>query len=207
MLNFLRELFGWQENVPDFILFLGHFHPLILHFPIALLIFSWALQVYSTIKKEDELYPRLAKISWVWGTYSALIAFILGLFLGVNQDYKGETIDLHSWTGLITSIGALATLVLYKKTRLIYISSSTLTILALSFCAHFGAQITHGKDYLFTYAPDFIRETQDLPKKGEIAVNDRTRVYQDIVAPILVKYCTDCHGETKEKGDVRLDSP
>ena len=44
------------------------------------------------------------------------------------------------------------------------------------------------------------------PKPETINVNADTKTHKSIVAPFLGTYCTSCHGSTKSKGDVRLDT-
>ena len=45
MIDALQNLL-FSNETPDIVLFLGRFHPLVLHFPIALLLFSAGLELF-----------------------------------------------------------------------------------------------------------------------------------------------------------------
>jgi hypothetical protein len=81
----------------------------------------------------------------------------------------------------------------------------------MSYASHDGASITHGKDYLFEYAPDSLREILGHePKEVKVIVPvkplEEQIVYVDMVQPILNKRCVECHKEGKSKGKFRMDS-
>jgi len=67
---------------------------------------------------------------------------------------------------------------------------------------HYGGSLTHGADYL---TASFNNSTSDTKKV--IANIDEAVVYTDIIEPILATKCYSCHGESKQKGKLRLDLP
>ena len=61
---------------------------------------------------------------------------------------------------------------------------------------HFGAELTHGSDFLL--AP--LKEPTD-----EQLTLEKAEVFKDLVQPILQSKCVACHNESKVKGELRLD--
>jgi len=101
----------------------------------------------------------------------------------------------------------------------------------MAFASHDGGSLSHGEKYLTEFAPTPVRKVLGLPAKstkektapGEeksapaaggtpLAADapaktpDQQVVYTDLVAPILEKKCTSCHGTDKTKGKLRLDT-
>lgn len=189
----------------------GRLHPLVVHFPISLLWVGLLLECMAWRKKSDQFHSAIGIILWV-GTITAALAVGLGFIL-INQDeYTGNTITIHQWSGIVTAI--LSGLTLYA-----FISKETksyrlllfLTVLGVSFAGHYGAMLTHGEDYL------------DLTKKEKtqkIALNPLLHVekLQGKIDPnqkqdlgiearnIIENHCYDCHSIKKSKGKLRLDA-
>ena len=199
--NLLNEL--WQIS--------GRLHPLVVHFPISLLWVGLLLECIAWRKKSDQFQSAIGVILWV-GTITAALAVGLGFIL-INQDeYTGNTITIHQWSGIATAI--LSGLTLYA-----FISKETksyrlllfLTVLGVSFAGHYGAMLTHGEDYL-----DLTKEE----KTQKIALNPSLNVekLQGKIDPnqkqdlgiearnIIANHCYDCHSIKKSKGKLRLDA-
>ena len=199
--NLLNEL--WQ--------ILGRLHPLVVHFPISLLWVGLFLECIAWRKKSDQFHSAIGVILWV-GTISAALAVGLGFIL-INQDeYSGNTITIHQWSGIVTAI--LSGLTLYafiakeaKSYRLLLF----LTVLGVSFAGHYGAMLTHGEDYL-----DLKKEekTQKITLNPSLNVEKLTgdmdeNQQQDLgieARNILANHCFDCHSIKKSKGKLRLDA-
>ena len=58
--------------MPDFVLFLGRFHPLVVHLPIGFLFFAFVLELYGRWNKNPQLYMAIDL---------ALLGFIIHLLL------------------------------------------------------------------------------------------------------------------------------
>jgi uncharacterized membrane protein len=138
-----------QNNISsDLWQLIGRLHPLIVHFPISLLWVGLLLECIAWRKKSDLFQPAIAVILWV-GTISALLAVGFGLVLSNQEEYLGNLISLHQWSGIATAF--LSGLTLYtfsvkehKSFRLLLF----LTVIGVSVAGHFGAQLTHGENYL-----------------------------------------------------------
>lgn len=202
--------------------FLGRLHPLAVHFPVTLLLFAAILELFTLKKFKSTLRPGI-NLLVAAGVISAIISVVFGLFLSKDGDYGADLLNLHQWIGIATAIlGAIAWFLLYRVIKnnqpaLVKYYRSVLFISALgvSIAGHFGASLTHGKDYLTSALPwssdyaaaktssfdmsAFKSDTAKLSKKQETELNVQVRA-------ILAHNCYKCHGAEKVKGELRLDS-
>ena len=203
--------------------FLGRLHPLMVHFPVALLLFAALLELFSLKKFQSPLRPAIS-ICLATGVVTAAIAAVFGWLLSSSGDYGSNTLLLHQWTGIATTIlGAAAYLLLRCgiKTR----SSSSvqsyrfvlfISALGVSVSGHFGASLTHGDDYLTSAIPwsEDYDEQVELAGIDFVSLNNDTAVLdgtqqsalQVQVKSIFAHKCYKCHGAEKVKGDLRLDN-
>ncbi len=190
---------------------IGRLHPLVVHFPISLLWVGFILECLQWRKKSDQFLSAIGVILWI-GTVTAAIAVGLGFILMNQDDYSGNTITIHQWSGIASTIFSGLTLYAYltkeyKSYRILFI----LTVLGVSFAGHYGAMLTHGEDYL---------ALNPAEKKTSMALNSSLQVEkltgkinqnqkQDLgveARNILANHCFDCHSIKKSKGKLRLDA-
>lgn len=199
--NLLNEL--WQIS--------GRLHPLVVHFPISLLWVGLLLECIAWRKKSNQLHSTIGIILWV-GTITAALAVGLGFILINQDDYTGNTITIHQWSGIVTAI--LSGLTLYafvsKETKS-YRLLLFLTVLGVSFAGHYGAMLTHGEDYLDLKKEEKTQKIALNPSlqveklQGKIDQNQK----QDLgieARNIIANHCYDCHSIKKSKGKLRLDA-
>src|SRR5690606_27344058 len=96
-------------------LFLGRFHPLLVHFPIVLLLTAFVFELMSRSH-----YFRGLKFSvlplLVLGAVSALVSALTGFFLSGDGDYDQNVLIRHQWAGITTALlSAIAVAVKWKK--------------------------------------------------------------------------------------------
>jgi len=199
--NLFNEL--WQIS--------GRLHPLVVHFPISLLWVGLLLECIAWRKKSDQFQSAISVILWV-GTITAALAVGLGFILINQDDYTGNTITIHQWSGILTAI--LSGLTLYafiSKESKSYRLLLFLTVLGVSFAGHYGAMLTHGEDYLDLSKEEKTQKIASNPSlhveklQGEIAPNQK----QDLgieARNILANHCYDCHSIKKSKGKLRFDA-
>ncbi len=91
----------------------------------------------------------------VWiGTVSAILAAALGLILVNQEDYAGQGVTVHQWSGLATMSLAILTVLALRSGRIpAYRTLLMLTVVGVSVAGHFGALLTHGEDYLSSVLP------------------------------------------------------
>ncbi|MEQ6118610.1 c-type cytochrome domain-containing protein [Reichenbachiella sp. MALMAid0571] len=196
-----------KTDLPVLLLFIGRFHPLILHFPIVIIFLTLALEF---LYKTNLLQRNERTIALMLGLASLSVFFVVlaGYFLFASGEYTGELIMSHFKAGIFAGSGILITTVLYligqysnRKILNFYFTSLILTNAIVGYASHLGGTITHGKDYLTEYLPEIFnkRNTATKPKEEML-------VYEDLIVPFLTTKCISCHNEHKTKGDYLMTS-
>jgi uncharacterized membrane protein/Leucine-rich repeat (LRR) protein len=188
--------------LPTFLSWTGHFHPLLLHLPLGIAIFSiilWWLKKSFSGSSFNEIYELTLSLSAVSSVFTAL----LGLFLSKGQDYDAVMLRNHLWSGVALSFftwfswWAFTNL---EKVKPYWTYLQVFGLALMSFAGHAGGSLTHGADYL-NY-PDKIKVDEDV----QAVITDSTAYFQLAVRPILEKKCVSCHKKDKAKGDLILAS-
>ncbi|MGK6350043.1 DUF1549 domain-containing protein [Parapedobacter sp. DT-150] len=211
---------GWE--------FLGRLHPLMVHFPVTLLLIGAIMELATLRKFESQLRPGIRWMVFL-GAGSAAFAVLFGWLLASSGDYGGDTFILHQWTGWATAIlGAAAALLLWfivnKHTYgliRVYRGVLFLTAMGIFIAGHYGGSLTHGQDYLIGVTPwapqheqlaeiggdassmnldwaSFASDTASLSAEQEAELNIAART-------ILAHHCYQCHSSDKSEGKLRLD--
>lgn len=201
------------EEPSDFMLFIGRFHPLVVHLPIGFLFLAAIAQLATRKPKFHPIKPFLSYL-WGLGTISAALAVLFGYLLSLSGDYDTDTLFWHKWSGvavLVFSTGCF--LISKKRPESLNIAKWTLVLLAtgtMIYTGHLGGNLTHGQTYLLEYAPNPVRSLAGLQPKTEprpkVTVLDSADVYLDIISPMMQSKCTSCHNDGKKKGDLVLTS-
>ena len=80
----------------------------------------------------------------------------------------------------------------------------------LAYSGHLGGNLTHGSEYLWADAPEWIQDVvHKIEGKGGKAdpnAGSGEGVYAEVIQPIFEEKCYQCHGEEKQKGDYRMDT-
>jgi hypothetical protein len=137
------------------------------------------------------------------------------LFLSQEGGYEGEVVDLHQNLGIATAVFVTFLYIFQTKTipffsryaerNSIRITSFLTMIVLLTFTGHFGANLTHGADYLLEYI-SFEKEINDPAVKLQAIQDvDSAVLYADVIEPILNSRCYSCHSSRRQKGELRLD--
>ncbi|MFT6807621.1 MAG: hypothetical protein ACJA01_000841 [Saprospiraceae bacterium] len=181
---------------------IGRLHILILHLPIGILllgvIFEW-LHFLNFSKISVNVRSMIFGI----GSLSALGTCVTGYLLSTSGDYNYNLIANHQWAGIITTVFAFLTWWTVAKGKHTISPWIGLIIAgSLSIAGHLGGTITHGDDFLTLQTKEKI---SDIPV---FAISDvpSAKVYKDVVHPILQAKCVHCHGPSKKKGKLRLDT-
>jgi uncharacterized membrane protein len=92
--------------------FFGRLHPLIVHFPITLLLLAGILEIF-TLKKFNSSLRAGIKLLIVAGTFGAIFSAIAGLLLIKEGGYEKDLSNIHQWVGIATAcLGSIAFLLL-----------------------------------------------------------------------------------------------
>lgn len=203
-------------------LFFGHFHPVLVHLPIGMLVLVGLMYFFS--KTEDvEAKQKAFAPFFFWAGITATFSCAMGFALSQSGEYDEETLLFHQYLGI--SVAVISFLLAYTSQywskdanmRKLFTPTLTLALLLLTLTGHLGGNLTHGSDYLTQNLPSPFREWFGLPEKQsstegknavvKIANINEALVYQDLVQPMLKQKCWSCHNAEKQKGKLRMDSP
>ncbi len=180
---------------------IGRLHPVFVHLPIGILLFAALLFFVSKKQRFANLSAAVAPALAI-GSFFSVLSCITGYLLSISDAYNEDIIFKHQWLGIATAVTSVICYFVYQKKRSIFgIFISLLTTLIMV-TGHYGGSLTHGADYL---TASFNNSTSNTKKV--IANIDEAVVYTDIIEPILATKCYSCHGESKQKGKLRLDLP
>ena len=181
---------GENLQLPTWLQVVGRLHPLLLHFPIVLLLLSTFL---LWIRDEH----RMRYFTWLLliGANLAGVTVVAGIFLA-TEDYTGDAMSWHKWTA-ISSLGVAVALYFLRDRPIAMLRSLAASLAVLLVLAgHFGAALTHGEDFLLAPLKGTDEPTLSLAE---------AEVFRDLVQPIFESKCIACHQEGKIKGELRLD--
>lgn len=188
--------------VPYWLQPIGRMHPMILHFPIAILMLAMFLEFFRfrTEYNAQDLYQRFASNLLLVGAISSAVTVVMGLFLSQEGSYTGETLQWHKWAGV--SIVFIPSLIYWCRNSSWYRASlarsgAIITFFCLIIAGHFGATLTHGDN--FVLEPLMFKE-KNIPI-------DQAIVYDHVIKPIFEKKCVSCHNPDKLKGNLILADP
>jgi uncharacterized membrane protein/mono/diheme cytochrome c family protein len=145
-------------------LFVGRFHPVIVHLPIGALVLLLFVELACIRRSVEEKYGFGALFALWIGAAGAVFGVLAGILLSREGGYGGGNFTLHQGMGIAATAGVLLALVLrivamssqsrggLELYRVVFFTSFSL----LGAGAHFGANLVHGSKYLTENAPDFI---------------------------------------------------
>ena len=209
---------GWE--------FLGHLHPIIVHFPVSLLLMAALMELFTYRRFQS---PLRSGINWLVfiGAGGAVVSAAFGWLLATAGSYGGDTFITHQWTGFATAVLGLLTAVFLREAirtgradlRKAYRVILLIATIGVSVAGHYGGSLTHGQDYLLSVTP-WATDDNELPGTVEgpstpvewqtFASLDTLNEEQEMnlnlaVRTILAHKCYQCHSSDKSEGELRLD--
>lgn len=194
--------------VLSIVAFFGRFHPLLVHLPIGILLLAILLHWLSRTHRFQGMRTSVSFILLL-GAISAVLSAISGWLLATGGEYDAEVLERHRWMGVALATIAVfyylifASVLKIRSAAKILLAISVILFLLITITGHLGGVLTHGEGYL----------TQDWDDSGEpeqirkmIPDVQEANVYHDIIQPVLQNKCYSCHGQSKQKGKLRLDS-
>lgn len=198
----------------DLWLFLGRFHPVVVHLPIGFLILAGLMELLASRKGFEKLNSAVS-FSLFWGALAGVISVVFGLLLASSGEYDEGSLYWHRFLGIVVTVIAIFAWLL-KSGRVslsvkIYPWMVATMVFLVFITGHLGGILTHGNNYLVQYAPEFVQSifidqnakaSKDLP-----LVPDSVIVYEHLIDPIFEAKCARCHNETDTKGGLALTDP
>ena len=204
---------------PDFALFLGRFHTILVHFPIALILIAALLEALVRSPRFAHLFATIP-VLLLTGAVGAVVAVLAGLFLEMSGGYDEDTLFWHKRLGI--GVAVVAFLAYGLKTRVrpgasarmrkTYVGVLVVLVVMITVGSHFGGSLTHGSGYLTRYLPGPLRSLVGGPSGSEGWITnledvEEAVIYADVIQPILNDRCVACHNPSKRKGRLELDTP
>jgi uncharacterized membrane protein len=195
-------IFHSRMAIPSWLQVMGRMHTLLLHFPITLLVLYifWTL-VVDKKKNTNEVVKNIGNWLLLVSAFTAAFTALMGLFLSKEDGYDADALQWHKWSGI--SIAIITSLWYAYKEKIknskgLNTSVAVISLAAIIFTGHQGAEISHGQNYLL--APV-------LPEKQEQKVlMENAIVYANMVQPILKTKCYSCHNTSKAKGQLVMET-
>lgn len=189
-------------TLPPLVQTVGRMHPLLLHFPIVLMVLCAFWELISFQKKW--ITPDQSSIGdWLllFASLSSVGSALMGLFLSKEEGYTTEVVALHKWGGVFISILSIAWYAFrhhIRRMKVVMAVTSLTGMIIVIFTGHLGADITHGENFLL--AP--VTKENQIPN---VLFEDAV-IFTNMVQPILKSKCISCHNEKKAKGELVMES-
>ena len=196
-LVFLLFLFVFEGylHIPAWLQVVGRMHPLMLHFPIVLLVISLLSYWVPQDPSQEDI--------WEWirlsAALTALASAIMGMLLSMEQSDKGEMLVYHKWAGISLAIIAYILYRLHKniaQKRTVARTVSVVSAFVLLVTGHLGANLTHGENFLAGPV---------LSSQKKIIDPAQAVIFPDLIFPVLKDKCGTCHQANTQKGGLSLN--
>ena len=196
-------IFESKLVIPAWLQTVGRMHPLILHFPIVILLIAMLLEFFRFQPEyaANQFYKNFLQNMLLVGALFAAVTVVMGLFLSREEGYSGDVLTYHKWTG--AGIFFFASCIYFVRNTNWYKApvakaGAFVSVVALVMTGHYGAALTHGSN--------FIWEPIDSQKTMAAVPLEQAVVYTHVIQPILEQKCTSCHNPDKLKGQLNLEN-
>lgn len=192
-------------NPSPWLVFLGAFHPIILHLPIGSVILLACMELVRLFTK-GRWNPQTLFVVF-FAAVTSIPAVLLGqaAFLAEKSP---ESLEEHMQDGVVFAVLMIVVFAVkfyseQKRSRLvekIYQILFFITTLVMIAAAHHGGEYTHGSP--MQKAP--WKSKQEKVQKPVVSTSSDMMFYEEVVEPIFAQHCYSCHGEKKDKGGFRM---
>jgi hypothetical protein len=189
-------LFEDAVEAPLWLQSFGRLHPLLLHFPIGILLLTVILvfvRKYFDGIAFDDLVGFLLHLNALTASLSAF----MGILLSLEGGYNDNDLLFHKWLGISLSFFCWILLSVQAKPKALK-PTLALGVILLILTGHFGANLTHGEN--------FVLGPLQTPELHTRVVTDSSTMFAAAIEPILENRCYSCHNKQKAKGNLVLTS-
>lgn len=192
-------LFGDRIAVSPWLQSVGRMHPMLLHFPIVLLMLAMLLEFFRfrQVYNGERLYQNFTTGLLLTAVLLSAVTVVMGLFLSQEEGYAGDALWWHKWTGV--AVVFVSSAIYWSRNTTWYKAplaraGAVLTTLCLVVAGHYGATLTHGDNFVL----EPIKTARQVPI-------DQAIVFTDVVMPIFSEKCMSCHNLDKAKGSLVMN--
>ncbi len=205
------------QDPPVLVRLAGRLHPLIVHFPIGLLLLALLFRLLALKGQQPGNLRDSADLIWDLGALSALAVALTGNALSLEGGFGEDLIYWHKRLGIGVAVASCGASLIRRLqvpgsapwTALYYVLVAA-TSISLVAAGHLGGTMVHGAGYWSAYLPESVGRLVDpfAPRFGsESSVEfQQARIFPDLVVPVLNGRCTSCHGSTRHEAGLRLNS-
>jgi uncharacterized membrane protein len=190
--------------------FIGRFHPLVVHLPIALILLVPVMELVG----RDQRFPYLrasAPFVLVLALIGGIFASLLGWCLGRTGGFSGPLVTQHMWSA--ASLVTLCWLCWVLRGRggrleVLYWIALWAAVGASAWTGYRGGQISLGEDLLTQHMPGALRKLLGVAAgtATDPTIGGGTTFYGARIQPIFNRNCVTCHSREKRKAGLRLDT-
>ncbi len=183
-----------KTDVSSAVLFVGRFHPILLHLPVGALAVLCLMELICFTRRGEETYGSAALLTLWVGAAGSVLAVIAGIMLSREGGYEGGNYTLHQTLALIGTAGVLSALVIriyamgqgnreaMHAYRAVFFGSFGLMGLG----AHFGGNMSHGSKFLTEHAPEPIKGQMIAMEKWMMEIVEKPKPKAPAATPAPV---------------------
>jgi uncharacterized membrane protein len=217
------------DQLPPAAVAFGRLHPLVLHFPLGLVLAAFAVEALRALQRRRSCSPFTPVALWI-GAVGAAASSMTGLAFA-EEHGGGDTMFWHRWLGILSTAGLFAVAWLASRAsrpgdrgeQVVPVLRGSLLASAIlvGWVGHLGGNMVWGEDYALEpllpkpapSGPDAARADGTAAERKPAAApapdaasgDDRMTFYATKVLPLLTERCYECHGNGKRKGGLRMD--
>jgi mono/diheme cytochrome c family protein/uncharacterized membrane protein len=185
---------------------IGRLHPLLLHFPLALILVAAAIEaVRYMLGKREVASPAASVCLWI-GFLMAIPTVWAGWELAEYGGDTGTLVGLHRWTAIASLVVMALAVGAWIMRRIrgadwagTHVGILLVAALLVGVAGHFGAEMVWGENWLF--GPLTAEQTEE---SSESAPQQSAGVGWSDVEPIFLAHCQKCHGPKRQKNGLQL---
>lgn len=148
-------------KAPESLLFIGRFHPIVVHLPVGSLMLLVFFELACMTRRGEQKFGDASLLILLIGAAGAVAGVLVGILLSREGGYEGGNFTLHQAIGIAGTAGILVALTLRISAmgsghggvmdcyRILFF----LSLASISLGAHFGGNMTHGNKFLTEFAP------------------------------------------------------
>ena len=202
---FIIFLLAFQDRitVPYWLQPFGRMHPMVLHFPIVILMLAMFLEFFrfKEANAKEKLYQKFTSNLLLAGALFSALTVVMGLFLSMEEGYSGNILQWHKWTGV--GIVFIASIIYWCRNSSWYKvyaarAGAILTAACVIVAGHYGATLTHGDN--------FVLESVTSPAEIPVVPIAEAKVFDHVIMSIFTQKCLSCHNIEKAKGSLMMDN-
>ena len=190
----------------DITTLISHLHPVVVHLPIGFLALAILFELLSYFKKFEQLKISIPITSLV-GFITAVLSCIFGYLLSISGEYDFSKINNHKIAGITLAVASGLLFIITTDTikkifaipRWIFSSLCVIVLVIMIYTGHQGGNLTHGTDYLS------IKLVNEPIRKKPSSVEEAL-LFEEVVQPILIQRCGQCHRDGKMKGQFSIQT-